>query len=164
MANVFDAAKYILEREGEIYRSKLQCLLYFSQAKTINWTGKPLFPEDFEAWWNGPTCPQLADRFANLPKNSLTAEDIPDANSDNLIPEQKRAENIVLRRFGPCEYWWLIWQCQKEKPYKDHYKEIRREDIECEIIPKEAISNFYRDNFAWRDYIIKEDQTNGNSI
>lgn len=163
MANIFDAAKYILEKEGEMYRSKLQCLLYFSQAKTINWTGKPLFPEDFEAWWNGPTCPQLADRFANLPKNSLAAEDIPDANSDNLAPEQKRVVNIVLRCLGRYDYWWLIWQAQKDAPYKDRLNKSFHGQNNP-IIPKEVIADYYKDDFTWQNHIIKEDQENGSNL
>ena len=56
MANVFDVAKYILQRTGKISTWKLQKLCYYSQAWTLAWTGKPLFEEEFEAWRNGPVC------------------------------------------------------------------------------------------------------------
>ncbi len=49
MANVFDVAKYILEKTGTISTWKLQKLCYYSQAWELAWTGNPLFEEDFEA-------------------------------------------------------------------------------------------------------------------
>ena len=48
MANVFDVAKYILQRTGKISTWKLQKLCYYSQAWTLAWTGKPLFEEEFD--------------------------------------------------------------------------------------------------------------------
>ncbi|CUP62134.1 Uncharacterized phage-associated protein [Anaerostipes hadrus] len=43
MANVFDAAKYILERLGEMSTMKLQKLCYYAQAWSLVWDDVPLF-------------------------------------------------------------------------------------------------------------------------
>ena len=59
MANVFDTAKYILEQKGDMFTMKLQKLCYYSQAWGLVWDDEPLFDEDFEAWVNGPVCPEL---------------------------------------------------------------------------------------------------------
>lgn len=38
---------------------KLEKLTYYCQAWSLAWDDVPLFDEEFEAWANGPVCPQL---------------------------------------------------------------------------------------------------------
>ena len=59
MANVFDTAKYILDQKGSMSAMKLQKLCYYSQAWSLVWDDRPLFNEEFQAWANGPVCPEL---------------------------------------------------------------------------------------------------------
>ena len=59
MSNVFDTATYILEKLGPMSTMKLQKLCYYSQAWSLVWDEEPLFPEEFEAWANGPVCSEL---------------------------------------------------------------------------------------------------------
>jgi uncharacterized phage-associated protein len=59
MAHVQDVAAYILERLGSMSAMKLQKLCYFSYGYHLAWEERPLFPERFEAWANGPVCPPL---------------------------------------------------------------------------------------------------------
>ena len=49
MANVFDVAACILKQKGPMTAMKLQKLLYYSQAWSLVWDEKPLFPERIEA-------------------------------------------------------------------------------------------------------------------
>lgn len=56
---VFDVAAYILGQAGEMSTWKLQKLVYYSQAWSLVWDNRPLFPEPIEAWANGPVCPDL---------------------------------------------------------------------------------------------------------
>lgn len=58
-ASVVDVAEYILELGGEMETSKLQSLVYLSQAHHLACTGKPLFDEPIEAWAEGPIVPAL---------------------------------------------------------------------------------------------------------
>ena len=73
MANVFDTAKYILEKSGSMSTMKLQKLCYYSQAWSLVWDDFPLFEEDFQAWANGPVCPELF--FKTQGKYSASASD-----------------------------------------------------------------------------------------
>ena len=73
MANVFDTAKYILEQFGSMSTMKLQKLCYYSQAWSLVWDDSPLFEEDFQAWANGPVCPELF--FKTQGKYSASAID-----------------------------------------------------------------------------------------
>lgn len=54
MATAFDVTSFIRREVGEISRMKLQKLLYYAQAWSLVWDGKPLFAETIEAWRNGP--------------------------------------------------------------------------------------------------------------
>ena len=59
MATVFDTAKYIVDKCGEIDTWKLQKLVYYFQAWSLVWDERPLFDAKIEAWENGPVCPDL---------------------------------------------------------------------------------------------------------
>ena len=61
MPTVFDVAKYILKKTGQIPSMKLQKLVYYCQAWSLAWDDVPLFDEDFQAWANDPVCPDLFD-------------------------------------------------------------------------------------------------------
>lgn len=58
MASVFDVAAYILERQGPMTTWKLQKLVY-CQAWSLVWDDDVLFPEEIEAWANGPVVREL---------------------------------------------------------------------------------------------------------
>lgn len=45
MATVFDVAKYVLKQLGSITTMKLQKLVYYCQAWSLGWDGKPLFAD-----------------------------------------------------------------------------------------------------------------------
>jgi uncharacterized phage-associated protein len=59
MASAHDVAAYILSRQGRMTAMKLQKLVYYSQAWSVVWDERPLFPEKIEAWANGPVVRDL---------------------------------------------------------------------------------------------------------
>ena len=59
MAHVQDVAAYILKKTDTISAMKLQKLCYFAYGYHLAWEERPLFPERFEAWANGPVCRPL---------------------------------------------------------------------------------------------------------
>jgi uncharacterized phage-associated protein len=66
MAHVQDVAAYILGKLGPMTAMKLQKLCYFAYGYHLAWEERPLFPERFEAWANGPVCPALYARHRGL--------------------------------------------------------------------------------------------------
>ena len=101
MATVFDVAKYILLKKGVISTWKLQKLCYYSQAWHLAWTGRPIFGEDFEAWANGPVCPELF--YAHKGMFSVCADDLPKGDARFLTDDEKDSINVVLRDYGDME-------------------------------------------------------------
>ena len=100
MASVFDVAKYVLEHTGQITTMKLQKLVYYCQAWSLAWDGKPLFPEEFRAWANGPVCKELYERHRGqfVVGRSLLA-DIPDYNFDKDEIKALLKEEDLLSEF-----------------------------------------------------------------
>lgn len=56
---VFDFAECILDISRYLSTMKLQKLAFYSNAFSLVADGRPLFPETFQAWVNGPVCPAL---------------------------------------------------------------------------------------------------------
>ena len=66
MADVFDVAKYILEKQGSMTTMKLQKLVYYSQAWSVVWDEKPIFEERIEAWASGPVVRELYEEHRGM--------------------------------------------------------------------------------------------------
>lgn len=116
MATIFDAAKYILHKQGTISTWKLQKLCYYAQAWEIAWTENPIFNEEFEAWANGPVCPQLFQ--AHQGRYYVCEGDISTGDICNLTEEQKADIDIVLRDYGDMEPYDLRELSHREDPWK----------------------------------------------
>lgn len=114
MANVFDVAKYILNKKGEMSTWKLQKLCYYAQAWTLAWEGKTLFNEEFEAWANGPVCPALF--YKHKGKFVVDESVIPECDTTHLTDEQKENIDIVLESYGDKDPYWLREQTHNEEP------------------------------------------------
>lgn len=142
MANIFNAAKYILEKNGDMSTMKLQKLCYYAQAWSLVWDDEPLFPENFEAWANGPVCRELFHFHQG--KFKVGASDIPDdVCADPLTEEQTQTIDAVLEYYGDKNAQWLSTLTHMEDPWK-----IAREGVpggaKCSnVISLESMAMYY---------------------
>ena len=141
MASVFDVAKYILIKEGKMSTWKLQKLCYYSQAWSIAWTEEPIFPEDFEAWANGPVCPELFHAHQGM--FSISADDLTKGDPDNLTDDQKETINIVLNDYGKMEPYELREITHREEPWKNARTGLPEGAYSHSIISKESLGSYY---------------------
>jgi len=143
MANIFNTARYILNECGSMSTWKLQKLCYYSQAWSLAWTGKPIFPEDFEAWSNGPVCPDLFNVHKGLFTVSLP--DIPAAceSKSGLNHDQVETIDNVLGEYGEMEPYELREQTHMEKPWKDARGDLPDGARGHGKITKEAMGEYY---------------------
>ncbi len=140
MATVFDVAKYILETQGKMSTMKLQKLCYYCQACSLVWDDEPLFEEDFQAWANGPVCPELFQRTKG--QFSVCALDEP-GDSANLTEEQRDSINIVLNYYARYDAQWLSQLTHMEEPWKKARKGIPA-GVGCSnTISKESMEMYY---------------------
>lgn len=141
MATVYDVAKYILEKTGAISTWKLQKLCYYSQAWALAWTGKPLFPEDFEAWCNGPVCRPLFKKH----KGSYWVSEavFGDADTDTLTADEKDTIDTVLNSYGKMEPYQLRAQTHVELPWQEARRGLDEFDRGDRIITKDSMGDYY---------------------
>lgn len=140
MANIFDTAKYILEKSGTMSTMKLQKLCYYSQAWSLVWDDAPLFHEDFQAWANGPVCPELF--YKTQGKYSVDASDESGGEND-LSEEQKDTIDRALEHYGCHNAQWLSQLTHLEDPWM-----LARTGIPSgagcnHIITKESMAVYY---------------------
>jgi uncharacterized phage-associated protein len=98
MATVFDVAKYILEKYGEMTAMKLQKLVYYSQAWTLVWDEEPLFSERIEAWANGAVVQDLYTAHRRMFK--VNAANFNTGKSSSLTKGQKNNIDRVWSVYG----------------------------------------------------------------
>ena len=141
MASVFDVAKYVLNKEGSMSTWKLQKLCYYSQAWSLAWTEEPIFQEDFEAWANGPVCPELFRSHQGL--FNVGIKNLEKGNPNNLTDDQKETIDIVLRDFGNMAPYELREMTHNEAPWKDARANLPEGAYCNNTITKEAMGTFY---------------------
>lgn len=141
MATVFDIAKYITEKTGELTAMKLQKLVYYSQAWNLVWEEEPLFQEEIEAWANGPVVPELYQRHKGLLK--VDASLFPDAKTDAI--DTSATENIdkVLSFYGTKSAFELSHMTHQEKPWMEARGETPVGANSSEVITKAAMAEYY---------------------
>mgnify|MGYP002627313640 CR=1 FL=1 len=141
MATVFDVAKYILEKQGSMSTWKLQKLCYYSQAWSLAWTGNPLFNEEFQAWRNGPVCPELFHVHKGM--FLVDADLLSFANSRALSADEKETVDIVLSNYGDKEPYVLRAMTHAEKPWKDMRVGLGDFDSCDKVITKTSMGEYY---------------------
>ena len=115
MANVFDVAKYILEKQGAMTTMKLQKLVYYCQAWFLTWDGKPLFNNRIEAWASGPVAPDLYQGH----KGEYQISTLPKGDANNLDPQERETIDVILDAYGGKSAQWLADLTHMEKPWID---------------------------------------------
>ena len=141
MATVFDVAKYILHKQGRMSTWKLQKLCYYSQAWHLAWTGNPIFEEDFEAWANGPVCPELF--HAHQGKFFVNENDFVRGNADDLDVDVQDSINVVLNDYGEMEPYDLRELSHREAPWINARGSIPDGEKCSTVITKESMGEYY---------------------
>ncbi|MBQ7220770.1 MAG: DUF4065 domain-containing protein [Synergistaceae bacterium] len=142
MATVFDVAKYILKRQGSMSSWKLQKLCYYSQAWALAWTEHELFPEDFEAWSNGPVCSVLFREHKGL--FMVNASDITKGTPENLTHDEQDTVDVVLRDYGGMSPYELRELSHSEAPYIEARHGLPDGARCSSVISKASMGAFYR--------------------
>jgi uncharacterized phage-associated protein len=139
MASVFDVAAYILAEEGEMTAWKLQKLVYYSQAWSLVWDERPLFPERIEAWANGPVSPDLYKAH----RGAFVVKTIAGGDAKKLDKDGKETVDAVLLHYGDKSSQWLSDLTHREPPWRDARRGIpdgERGDVE---ITHGAMADYY---------------------
>ena len=114
MAHVQDVAAYILDKLGGMTAMKLQKLCYYAYGYHLAWEGRKLFPEPFQAWANGPVCPDLYRQHRG--RFTLEPGDI-HGNPDALDDGERESVDLVLDAYGEFTAHQLSLMSHREEPW-----------------------------------------------
>lgn len=114
MAHIQDVAAYILSRLGGMSTMKLQKLCYYAYGYHLAWEERPLFPEHFEAWANGPVCPALYRQHRG--KFQVGPEDI-HGDESALDDGERESVDLVLGSYGTFTAHQLSVMTHREWPW-----------------------------------------------
>lgn len=141
MANVLNVAAYIVDKIDNLTTMKLQKLVYYCQAWSLAWDDIPLFEEDFEAWANGPVCPELFEKHRGrfvIDKSFLS-----EYKNCEFSEEQKNTMDLVLDFYGDREPHWLSELTHKEAPWRNARMGVAPGERCNNIITKENMREYY---------------------
>lgn len=141
MARIFQVAKYIVSKIGEITTMKLQKLAYYCQAWSLAWDDKPLFDDDFEAWANGPVNRDLFQKFKG--KFTVTLAHFTDIPDGNFTDEELKTISAVLLYYGGRTPLWLSELIHQERPWLEARKGIEPGMACSNIISKDIMQEYY---------------------
>ncbi|MBR1628831.1 MAG: DUF4065 domain-containing protein, partial [Lachnospiraceae bacterium] len=141
MANIFEAANFLLEHRAKTTAWQLQKLCYYSKAWGLSICGEPIFDESFEAWANGPVCRRLYFRHRGkkyIPQNLFASY-----SSENVSEYGRAIMLAVLRKYGDLTGEELRELSHRELPWKKTREGIP-DGENCEkMIPDNLIVEFY---------------------
>ncbi|MCM0721606.1 DUF4065 domain-containing protein [Parabacteroides sp. W1-Q-101] len=139
--SVYDVAVYILKRIKECSTMKLHKLLYYCQAWSLVWDEKSLFPEQIEAWANGPVVRELF----NFHKGwySVSYQNMTIGNEKKLSEEQIDTIDSVLQYYGDKPAQWLIDLTHTEAPWKNARRGYAPTERGNTVITNDSMAEYY---------------------
>lgn len=139
MPSALDVAQYILDKQGPMTTMKIQKLVYYSQAWSLVWDGKPIFGEVIQAWASGPVVRELYQAH----KGAFLIDRLPGGNVENLLTDARETIDAVLRAYGDKSPQWLIDLTHKEGPWNQARRGVQSgQNSENEITPA-SMSEYY---------------------
>jgi len=118
---------------------KLQKLLYFSQGISFCMFEEELFPEEFEAWVNGPVIPEIYFKYKEFGFNPiLTKFDEP-----KLEDKVLEVLNYVKRTYGKYDGKYLKEITHNQEPWLYARRGLDPDERDCKTIPKEIIAEYF---------------------
>lgn len=143
MSKLMDTAYTVLSYGGIMTTMKMEKLVYYSQARSLAERGSALFPEDFQAWTNGPVCPDLFRVHKGM--YAITLEDFrqrkPGARL--LEGEDLRIVESVVKNLGGYTGRELGERTHRELPWRNARGDAKSWEPCQTIITKQAMRSYY---------------------
>ena len=139
MANVHDVSAFILKNWGPMTAMKLQKLVYYSQAWGLVWDEEPMFPEQIEAWANGPVVRELYE--VHRGQFRVSANELGDP--DKLTDEQSNTVRGILPFYGKMSSQQLSDLTHREEPWREARKGLEPGERGNRVITHESMAEYY---------------------
>lgn len=149
MTSALDVARFFVDRgtnDPKLTHLKLQKLVYYAQAWSMVFFGKPLFDESVEAWSNGPAVYLVWKEFNCYGKNLIRDYEYSQA---SFGPEQRQILDLVWEKYGffsANELWALS---HLEAPWIEARGDIPLIEKSREEIPLESMNSYFSRFGGW---------------
>lgn len=137
--SVHDVAAYILDKHGAMSAMKLQKLCYYAQAWSLAWDQAELFPEDFQAWANGPVSRELYSKHAG----QYTVTSWPWGDPQQLQGDEIATVEAVLHAYGKLTAQQLSDLTHRERPWQHTRGNLPDTERSTRVIAKGTMQDFY---------------------
>lgn len=142
MPGVFDFAAQIQARLGRVDTFRLNKLVYYVQAWSLAWRGRPAFHERIEAWKHGPVVKDLWVDITHHASRQLK-------NASPLGTDDLDLVERVLIHYGQMSSSALIDLTHDEEPWKKARGSLPASAPSSEEIPLASIRDYY--TRAWKE-------------
>ena len=142
MSTVFDFAAQIQARLGNVDAFRLNKLVYYVQAWSLAWRGRPAFQERIEAWRHGPVAKEL---WVDIKHNSSRQL----SSASRLSADDLELVERVLIHYGQMSSDALIKLTHAEEPWVRARGSLPASASSAEEIPIAAMRDFY--TRAWKE-------------
>lgn len=140
--SVLHVARRIFElAAGSVGPMKLQKLVYYCQAWSLVWEDRPIFSEDFQAWANGPVCPELYDKHRGT--YMLKQEFLSDFSGFEFNEADTHTIEEVLSFYGGKETFYLSELTHNERPWRAARDDTPMGEPSNAVISKESMQEYY---------------------
>lgn len=149
---------YLFDKLEEVTPLMLQKLLYFIQGVSYAVNGKPMFPENCQAWIHGPVYPEVYDMFRDFKYNPI--EDarfaIFDGHENELTSDERKVIDLVANTFGMYSGKVLEKITHSEKPWLTARNGYGENIPSKEPISMESIKSYYLEKNEIYDFSSEE--------
>lgn len=146
-------SNYILKHYGPMSHLKLQKLVFYCDAYSLAYFGKPLIEDNFEAWVHGPVCRRLYDSLKDKSKlysDVAYTSDGDDADKEfaSLTFDQQSLINNILSQLSSWSSFELEASTHQEDPWKNARKGYNEADKCSVLIKKDEMKEYYSKEIA----------------
>jgi len=144
MPTVNDVAAYLLSRfDGVLEQTKMQKLLYYCQVWSVALRQEPLFPEEIQAWVNGPVVPDFWREHAY----EYNIRHV-NGNPARLSDPQRHLIDQVVAVYGKYSGVQLSQMAHGESPWIDARQGLPDNVRGAGVIDPQTAGAFYRQRIA----------------
>ena len=105
------------------------------------WDDKPIFNEDFQAWANGPVCPELFKQHKG--KFTIREQDIQGETGEEFEDNLRETMDIVINEYKDKSPQWLSDLTHSESPWQNARQGFAPGESCSEVIDKEDMQIYY---------------------
>lgn len=119
---------------------KLQKLAYYSKAWHLVWEGKSLFPDDIEAWANGPVVRSLYDMHKGM---FVVVPGVFGGDATQLSIDEVSSVDAVLGFYGDYTPFDLSEQTHREAPWRAARAGLQPGERGDSVITEASMAEYY---------------------